>query len=101
MPPPARAASAAVQGVSVSPPASSLAPRGDCATDSCLWEGQYLLGKIDYRIPPCQDFYAHVCSDYWFKDARNFNSHPFAYRASSALMLEPVEVTAKATRQRK
>ncbi|KAL1416029.1 hypothetical protein MTO96_028369 [Rhipicephalus appendiculatus] len=84
----ASARAAAVQGVSGSPPASSLAPRGDCATDSCLWEGQYLLGKIDYRIPPCQDFYAHVCSDNWFKDARNFNSHPFAYRASSALMLD-------------
>ncbi|KAH7961927.1 hypothetical protein HPB52_013390 [Rhipicephalus sanguineus] len=84
----ASARASAVQAVSVSPPASSLAPPGDCATDSCLWEGQYLLGKIDYKIPPCQDFYAHVCSDNWFKDARNFNSHPFAYRASSAVMLD-------------
>ncbi|KAH6940089.1 hypothetical protein HPB50_024654 [Hyalomma asiaticum] len=84
-------ARAAAVPVGAGPPtttASSVAPRGDCATDSCLWEGQYLLGKIDHRIPPCQDFYAHVCSDSWFKDARNFNSHPFAYRASSAVMLD-------------
>ncbi|XP_065281448.1 neprilysin-21-like [Dermacentor albipictus] len=79
-----------VPAVAGPPPtsASSVKPRGDCATDSCLWEGQYLFGKIDNRIPPCQDFYAHVCSDNWFKDARNFNSHPFAYRASSAVMLD-------------
>ncbi|KAH7967514.1 hypothetical protein HPB49_025269 [Dermacentor silvarum] len=87
----ASARAAEVPAVAGPPPtsaSSSVAPRGDCATDSCLWEGQYLLGKIDHRIPPCQDFYAHVCSDNWFKDARNFNSHPFAYRASSAVMLD-------------
>ncbi|KAH9370885.1 hypothetical protein HPB48_020710 [Haemaphysalis longicornis] len=59
---------------------------GDCSTDSCLWEGQYLLGKLNHQIPPCHDFYSHVCSDAWFKDSKNLNSQPFSYRASSAVI---------------
>ncbi|KAG0430065.1 hypothetical protein HPB47_023035 [Ixodes persulcatus] len=72
-----------------------------CETDSCLWQRKYLLGKLNWSIQPCEDFYSHVCSDEWFKTNQPASFQSFVFKKSAATMLDlwqflqeqPVNVT--------
>ncbi|XP_064483197.1 neprilysin-1-like [Ornithodoros turicata] len=59
-----------------------------CATDACLWQGQYLLGKLNNSIDPCVDFYSHVCSSNWFGEEQRIEAHPYPYSASATMMVD-------------
>ncbi|CAN7976049.1 unnamed protein product, partial [Ixodes persulcatus] len=61
---------------------------GDCATDACLWHGDYLFKKLDRSVDPCHDFYSHVCSAEWFRESKVHYMQPYAYRARASVMLD-------------
>ncbi|KAK8762995.1 hypothetical protein V5799_034393 [Amblyomma americanum] len=57
-----------------------------CDWESCEWQGRYLHDKLNYSVSPCEDFYSHVCSSEWFKNA-DVSSQPYAYSAPASVML--------------
>ncbi|CAN7997198.1 unnamed protein product, partial [Ixodes hexagonus] len=61
---------------------------GDCATDACLWHGDYLFNKLDQLVNPCHDFYSHVCSAEWFREKEAVDAQPYMPRARASVMLD-------------
>ncbi|XP_075728575.1 neprilysin-21-like [Rhipicephalus microplus] len=53
-------------------------PAGECTTASCHWHSDYLWGRLNESVDPCQDFYAHVCSSAWFREDGQLSDQPYA-----------------------
>nr|XP_037273924.1 neprilysin-21-like [Rhipicephalus microplus] len=53
-------------------------PAGECKTASCHWHSDYLWGRLNESVDPCQDFYAHVCSSAWFREDGQLSDQPYA-----------------------
>ncbi|XP_075534894.1 neprilysin-2-like [Dermacentor variabilis] len=64
----------------------STTPRSECTSESCQWQSRYLHDKLNYSVSPCKDFYSHVCSNAWFRNA-DVSLQPYAYAASTSTML--------------
>ncbi|KAH6937843.1 hypothetical protein HPB50_004683 [Hyalomma asiaticum] len=60
--------------------------RTECNSESCQWQSRYLHDKLNHSVSPCKDFYSHVCSNEWFRNA-NDSLKPYAYSASTSTML--------------
>lgn len=76
-------------------------PDGECKTATCRWQGDYLWGRLNESVDPCEDFYAHVCSSAWFREDGRVGDQPYAdfsvaqlledFRDSLARYRPPVE----------
>ncbi|KAL1437026.1 hypothetical protein MTO96_049039 [Rhipicephalus appendiculatus] len=64
----------------------STTPSSECNSESCQWQSRYLHHKLNNSVPPCDDFYSHVCSNEWFQNADG-SLQPYGYSASSSTML--------------
>ncbi|XP_050045746.1 neprilysin-21-like [Dermacentor andersoni] len=53
-------------------------PAGECKAALCRWHSDYLWGRLNESVDPCQDFYAHVCSSAWFREGGRLSDQPYA-----------------------
>ncbi|KAL3219797.1 hypothetical protein MRX96_005564 [Rhipicephalus microplus] len=67
-------------------PQPVVTPSSECSSESCQWQSRYLRNKLNNSVPPCDDFYAHVCSNEWFQKA-DFSLQPYIYSASTATII--------------
>ncbi|KAH9369413.1 hypothetical protein HPB48_007191 [Haemaphysalis longicornis] len=77
---------------------STEAPERECKTAVCRWHSDYLWGRLNESVDPCEDFYAHVCSSAWFREEKRIDGQPYA-DFSVAQLLEDVRYSL--TRQRR
>ncbi|KAH9370931.1 neprilysin-1-like [Haemaphysalis longicornis] len=64
-------------------------PEGECKTALCRWHSNYLWGRLNESVDPCDDFYGHVCSSAWFREDERPDNQPYA-DFSVAQLLEDV-----------
>ncbi|XP_077563085.1 neprilysin-1-like [Haemaphysalis longicornis] len=59
-----------------------------CNNDVCVWIENYLRGRLNSSVNPCNDFHAYVCSRHWASRDLDVQSRAYRERASGVMMMD-------------
>ncbi|XP_064486135.1 neprilysin-1-like [Ornithodoros turicata] len=66
----------------------------ECDSAACRWQADYLWGRLNVSVDPCDDFYSFVCSASWFK-TQTIQYQPFTQFATAQLMSDVDDVLSR------